>query len=106
MLGVSLAEVYVTNAFPFVKGGPMSAALRVRDVREAARVFLARELQLAKPTHVFALGVVAKVALEACATSYIHLPHPAARIGGLATHEEAWRVALSKAGFSGTSGVA
>ena len=46
VLGVSLAEVYVTNAFPFVKRGPMSASLCVRDVREAAKVFLARELKV------------------------------------------------------------
>ena len=101
VLGVSLAEVYVTNAFPFVKCGPMSASLRVRDVRQAAKVFLARELRLAEPKWVFALGTVAQVALETCNVPYIRLPHPAARIGGLAKHEEVWRSVLSKAGIPG-----
>ena len=97
VLGVSLAEVYVTNAFPFVKKGTMSGALPMHDVRDAARTFLARELQLTKPTQVFALGAVAQVALDTCKVPYIRLPHPAARIGGLHKHEDAWRSALANA---------
>lgn len=92
---LGLADVYITNAFPFVKVGPMSAAIPVRDVRKAARRFLWRELQLVKPTHVFALGAVASKALCECRIASIRLPHPAARIGGLEKHEAAWRAALS-----------
>lgn len=97
VLGVCLAEVYVTNAFPFVKKGAMSGSLLIRDVREAALTFLARKLQLTKPTQVFALGAVAQVALDTCKVPYIRLPHPAARIGGLRKHEDAWRLALATA---------
>ncbi len=99
VLGVRLADVYVTNAFPFVKNGAMSAPVSIRDVRRAAKKFLARELQLAKPTRVFALGSIAQVALDTCGVPYIHLPHPAARIGGLEKHEKAWRSALARDGI-------
>ena len=94
VFGLALAEVYVTNAFPFVKTGSMSAAIPARDVRDAARRFLLPELQLVKPTRVFALGAVASMALNECGTACIRLPHPAARIGSLERHESVWRAAL------------
>lgn len=95
VFGIALAEVYVTNAFPFVKKVGMSGALSAGDVRKAARAFLARELQIIKPTRVFALGAVAQAALDTCKVPYIRLPHPAARIGGLRKHEDTWRLALA-----------
>lgn len=101
VLSVRLDETYATNAFPFVKSGPMSAPLRLRDVRAAARRFLSRELGLAGPTHVFALGAVAYAALSECGIDCIRLPHPAARIGGFEKHEAAWRAALRAGGFCG-----
>src|SRR5262245_634701 len=42
--GLSLAEVYATNAFPFIKGGSMSNRLPLRDVAKAAQLFAAVEL--------------------------------------------------------------
>jgi hypothetical protein len=95
-----LSDVYVTNAFPYVKRGSMSSALPFADVRNAASKFLVRELELAKPTIVFALGGVAHAALRQCGVSSIRLPHPAARIGGVAKHEAAWRAALCSASAS------
>jgi hypothetical protein len=100
VLGVSLVDVYATNAFPFVKAGGMSAGLRSCDVRKAARQFAVRELELVKPTAVLALGAVAHLALHQCGVSSIRLPHPAARIGGLSKHEAAWRTALSSSGVA------
>jgi len=100
VLGVCLVDIYATNAFPFVKAGGMSAALRNSDVQKAARQFAVRELELVKPTAVLALGAVAYLALHQCGVSCIRLPHPAARIGGLSKHEAAWRTALSSSGVS------
>jgi hypothetical protein len=100
VLGVSLVDIYATNAFPFVKAGGMSAGLRSSDVLQAARQFVVRELELVKPTAVLALGAVAHLALRQCGVSCIRLPHPAARIGGLLRHEAAWRVALASSGVA------
>ena len=100
LLGLRLADVYVTNAFPFVKAGGMSASLRDSDVRRAARRFAVRELELAKPRLVLALGGVAYSALGHCGVSCIRLPHPAARIGSTAKHESAWRAALASSGVA------
>jgi uracil-DNA glycosylase len=95
VLGLRLCDVYATNVFPFVKAGGMSAALRKSEVRNAARQFAVREVKLARPTVVLALGVVAHSVLRECEVSCIGLPHPAARIGGIAKHETAWRAALA-----------
>ena len=94
IFGLHLSEVYATNAFPFVKAGGMSASLRSSEVRSAARRFVVRELELAEPKLVLALGAVAHAALRDCGVPCIRLPHPAARIGGLPNHEAAWREAL------------
>lgn len=99
VLGLKLCDVYATNAFPFVKSGAMSAPLRRTDVRNVSRKFLARELQFAQPTLVLALGEIAFFAISECGVQGIHLPHPAARIGGLAKHEAVWREALQSAGI-------
>ena len=100
VLGKKLKDVYVTNAFPFVKAGGMSASLPSADVREAVRKFALREIEIVKPTAVLALGKVAHSALQGCGVSCIGLPHPAARIGGITIHEIAWRAALSSSGVS------
>lgn len=99
VLGLKLSEVYATNAFPFVKAGSMSAALKRSDVARAAQMFLSRELELVQPTTVLALGSVAHYALVACGRTCIRLPHPAARIGSTASHEAVWRATLSSTGI-------
>jgi hypothetical protein len=98
VFGLRLAEVYATNAFPFVKAGGISAHLRMGEVRDAASEFAIRELELAKPTVVLALGAVAHAVLRGFDVDCVRLPHPAARIGGASRHEAAWREALKAAG--------
>lgn len=91
---LSLADVYATNAFPFVKPGSMSGPLRRADVNAIAKCFLFWELNIAKPKVVLALGAVAYAALHHVGISCVRLPHPAARIGGIDKHEQDWRTAL------------
>lgn len=99
VLGLKLADVYATNAFPFVKPGGMSSTLKPKDVEQAVRCFTVKELQIARAKTVLALGSVAYTALSTVGIECVHLPHPAARIGGLKKHESAWRSALSAAGI-------
>lgn len=98
VLRCELADVYVTNAFPFIKPGGMSSALPLRDVKKAARLFAAQELVLARPTLVVSVGSLAHEALEAAGIPSIRVPHPAARIGAVEAHEQAWRRALGGPG--------
>ena len=100
VLGTDLSGIYVTNVFPFVKRGRMSAPLPYSEVLSAARRFAVRELELARPTTVLALGTVASQALRKCGVPAISVPHPAARIGGIAAHEAAWRAALQSSGVT------
>jgi hypothetical protein len=96
MFGATLADVYATNAFPFIKCGPMSSALPFRDVLKAVRLFAAPELVLARPTMILAVGGVAHRALQRVGLPSILVPHPAARIGGVEVHALAWRRALGR----------
>ncbi|MGQ0525450.1 MAG: uracil-DNA glycosylase family protein [Betaproteobacteria bacterium] len=96
VLGLSLADVYATNAFPFVKPGAMSSRLPTSDVKTAAGRFLRRELEIVRPTLTIALGHLACIALKHIDRDCIRVPHPAARIGGDTAHEQAWRSALSQ----------
>ena len=98
VLGTNLSAVYATNIFPFVKRGRMSAPLPTAELLGVARRFAVRELELAKPSVVLALGGAAAAILQKCNVPAIALPHPAARIGGLAKHESAWRAALQLGG--------
>lgn len=95
VLDFAIEEVYVTNAFPFVKVGSMSSRLNASDVRAAARHFASEELRIVKPKQVLALGAVAHLALVDAGVPCVRVPHPAARIGGLDEHAEAWSEALS-----------
>lgn len=94
VFGCGLREVYVTNAFPFVKQGGMSSSIPSRDLVRAARIFVREEVRLVRPTLVLALGASVHTALRRVGIASIRLPHPAARIGNLAAHEAAWRRAL------------
>lgn len=95
VLDVSLTDVYATNAFPFVKPGGMSSPISQKLVDSTVRTFLLRELEIASPRVVLALGNVAHESLRRAGISSIHVPHPAARIGSIAVHENRWRCALS-----------
>ena len=97
VLGLSLSDVYATNAFPFVKPGGMSSPVPQWLVNCAASYFLRQELELAAPEFVLALGGVAFRSLQAVPCTSFHcikLPHPAARIGDLGAHEARWRGAI------------
>lgn len=94
VFGCGLPDVYATNIFPFVKGGSISAPLAHNDVIAAARRFALAELAIARPTTVIAVGRIAHAVLEALQVEHLSVPHPAARIGSLATHISRWRVAL------------
>ena len=98
IFGLRICQVYVTNAFPFVKPGGMSSRIPIADVRDAVGRFTLRELEIVQPTFIFALGSVAYSTLSEFEfkVPLIKLPHPAARIGNLAKHELAWRLALNE----------
>jgi len=54
-----LRDAYVTNIFPFVKPGRMSARIPARDLRAAAEMFTLPEIQIVQPRLVIALGLPA-----------------------------------------------
>lgn len=91
---LQISETYVTNAFPFIKPGGMSAAIPTRDVVDAIRRFTKLELSLARPTVVFALGSLTHRSLSRAGVDSVHVPHPAARGLSLDAHERAWQVAI------------
>ena len=100
VFGLSLEDVYVTNAFPFVKSGGMSSPIPFRDVVACVKQFAKRELELAQPKVTCALGAVAFRALAANGIAATRLPHPAARIGSVEKHEEIWRSKLCSLNLS------
>jgi hypothetical protein len=54
---VSLAEVYATKLFPFIKPGGMSARIRWGDLVRAAREFALPQIEIIKPALVVCLGL-------------------------------------------------
>jgi hypothetical protein len=96
VLGLALADVYATNAFPFIKPGGMSSAIPAGDVVRAVQLFAVVELSMVQPTLVLAVGAVAHAALGRVGITSIRVPHPAARIGSADAHELAWRKALGQ----------
>lgn len=88
-LDLQLEDCYVTNLFPFIKPGHMSAAIPVRDLQRAGEQFLAEEVRLCRPSVILALGGQVSSILAAIAIDHHALPHPAARISN-ARMEQAW----------------
>jgi hypothetical protein len=97
IFGTTLSGVYATNAFPFVKQGSMSAPLRQCEVLRSVRQFTYKELRIAEPRIVLALGSVAYKAISYAGIECVRVPHPAARIGTLEVLESHWRAALTLA---------
>lgn len=95
IFGLSFDQIYATNIFPFIKLGKISAPLPMRDVRRAASEFTVRELEIARPSKILALGRVSSQVLQSIGVDCIALPHPAARIGAYAKHKNAWLDALN-----------
>lgn len=96
VLGLSIGDVYVTNAFPFIKPGGMSSNLTLRDVTKAVSSFAAQELELAKPKMILALGSLTAKALKRAGVDATHLPHPMIRGTSLDAYEEIWRSTLQR----------
>jgi hypothetical protein len=92
---IGIAGVYGTNVFPFIKKGGMSSPIPMKDIKRVSEHFLKEELRIAKPTCIIALGRRAQYSLEYLGIKHVAVPHPAARIGSIDKHMEAWKVALS-----------
>jgi restriction system protein len=92
---VGIAGVYGTNVFPFIKKGGMSSPIPMKDIKRVSEHFLKEELRIAQPSCIIALGRKAQYSLEYLGVKHVAVPHPAARIGSIDKHMEAWKVALS-----------
>ena len=67
----------------------------MKDIKRVSEHFLKEELRIAKPTCIIALGRKAQYSLDILGIKHVALPHPAAHIGSIDKHIEAWKVALS-----------
>lgn len=92
---VGIAGVYGTNVFPFIKEGGMSSPIPMEDIKRVSDHFLKEELRIAKLNCIIALGRKAQYSLDYLGVQHVAVPHPAARIGSIDKHMEAWKVALS-----------
>ncbi len=55
--GMARAECYLTNLFPFVKQGNLSATIRLKDLIGCAQRFTLREIKIVSPQIVVCLGI-------------------------------------------------
>jgi restriction system protein len=55
--GISLAETYGTNLFPFIKSGGLSSAIPTRDLERAAREFALPQIDIVAPRVAVCLGL-------------------------------------------------
>ncbi len=94
VFNLSIAETYVTNAFPYIKTGSLSAPVPMHHISHTVERFTRRELSIAQPRVVLALGRLAHASLQRAGIECIGVPHPAARIGGVEIHETMWRTKL------------
>lgn len=62
--GLDLYQTYATNLFPFIKPGPLNAAIRVRDLERAAREFALPQIDIVVPRLVICLGLATFNALR------------------------------------------
>jgi len=62
----SLAEVYATNLFPFIKQGNLSAAIQRDLLVRAAREFALPQVQIVNPKIVICFGLATFNAVRAC----------------------------------------
>jgi restriction system protein len=62
--GLGLAEIFVTNVFPFVKEGSMNARIPQKDLIRAAEEFALPQIEIVAPTIAAGLGVPAFNALR------------------------------------------
>ncbi|MEX0654160.1 MAG: hypothetical protein WD534_09985 [Phycisphaeraceae bacterium] len=62
--GLTLADTYATNLFPFIKPGGMSATIPVRDLVKAAREFALPQIAIVQPRLVVCLGLQTFCAMQ------------------------------------------
>lgn len=62
----SLAEVYATNLFPFIKQGNLSAPIERQLLLRAAKEFALPQVQIVKPKVVICFGLATFNAVRAC----------------------------------------
>ncbi len=67
---LKLAAIYATNVFPFVKLGKMNAAIKRKDLDEAAKEFALPQIQIVAPRIAVCLG---KTAFNAIARAAGHV---------------------------------
>jgi len=92
----SIADVYATNVFPFIKEGKRSAPIPDEDLERSAEEFTVKELEIARPEKVLALGRKPQNALTAVGFhDFIALPHPAAGLNDDDAHLCRWQKLLS-----------
>jgi uracil-DNA glycosylase len=65
--GLSLADVFATNVFPFVKAGPLNAPIRMRDLVQAAREFAIPQIEIIGARIAVCLGKAAYNAIRLAA---------------------------------------
>jgi len=86
VFGKHIGDVYITNAFPYVKPGSMSSRISMSTLKKTVVQFTIPELELANPKKIFVCGAATFAAISGvCAGSVlrdrlIKVPHPAARI--------------------------
>jgi hypothetical protein len=94
IFGLHLSGTYVTNAFPYIKQGSISAPVPTEHVVQTVDRFTRHELEIVRPKRIIALGALAGRSLARSGIDCTEVPHPAARIGGLDAHEAIWRQRL------------
>ena len=62
--GLTLADTYGTNLFPFIKPGGMSASIPLRDLTKAAQEFALPQISIVKPRLVVCLGLQTFCAMQ------------------------------------------
>lgn len=68
-LGLSLADVFATNVFPFVKLGPLNAPIPMRDLIRAAREFVLPQIEIVGARIAVCLGKTAFNAVRVAAAA-------------------------------------
>ncbi len=86
-------NVYVTNAFPYIKAGGMSGSIFRKHLKLIAPKILLQEIDLIQPDLILALGRIAEYAVELCGKKPTYLPHPAAWISDYAMKQK-WQDTL------------
>jgi restriction system protein len=103
LFGQRIDKTYVTNAFPYIKRGGISAQLPLKLVRGEILKYTLEEIRLVKPSKVFLCGRLVWNAFphkdfdNKIGAELIRVPHPAARMS-YENHLYAWRAAMADKG--------